>query len=73
MKAYQIAVIPGDGIGVDTIQEAVATLEVLCDVHGGLGLSFDWFPWGCSYYLEHGEMMPGDGLAIGDIGCRWIS
>jgi len=64
MKAYQIAVIPGDGIGVDTIQEAVATLEVLCDVHGGLGLSFDWFPWGCSYYLEHGEMMPGDGLAI---------
>ena len=64
MKAYRIAVIPGDGIGVDTIDEALATLDVLCQVHGGLSLAYDRFPWGCTYYLEHGEMMPADGLKI---------
>lgn len=64
MKAYRIAVIPGDGIGVDTIEEALATLDVLCQVHGGLSLAYDRFPWGCTYYLEHGEMMPADGLKI---------
>ncbi|MHB1319679.1 MAG: isocitrate/isopropylmalate family dehydrogenase, partial [Anaerolineae bacterium] len=64
MKAYRIAVIPGDGIGVDTIDEALATLDVLCQVHGGLSLTYDRFPWGCTYYLEHGEMMPADGLKI---------
>ncbi|MGM9949787.1 MAG: tartrate dehydrogenase, partial [Lysinibacillus sp.] len=27
---------------------------------------FEWthFPWGCDYYLEHGEMMPKDGIEI---------
>jgi tartrate dehydrogenase/decarboxylase/D-malate dehydrogenase len=25
-------------------------------------LSFTRFPWGCEYYLEHGRMMPEDGL-----------
>lgn len=62
MDKYRIAVIPGDGIGVDTINEAQATLDVLCEVHGGLTLSYDRFPWGCSYYLQNGEMMPADGL-----------
>lgn len=64
MERYRIAVIPGDGIGIDTIREAVATLETLCQVHGGLELVYDHYPWGCTYYLEHGEMMPKDGLKI---------
>ena len=46
MKAYRIAVIPGDGIGVDTIEEALATLEVLCQVHGGLSFSLRSFSLG---------------------------
>jgi tartrate dehydrogenase/decarboxylase/D-malate dehydrogenase len=33
-------------------------------VHGGLKFEFVEFPWGCRYYLEHGRMMPEDGLAI---------
>jgi tartrate dehydrogenase/decarboxylase/D-malate dehydrogenase len=64
MKAYRIAVIPGDGIGVDTIDEALATLDVLCQMHDGIALTFDRFPWGCTWYLQHGEMMPADGLSI---------
>ena len=67
MDKYRIAVIPGDGIGVDTIDQAQATLDVLSEVHGGLALSYDRFPWGCSYYLQNGEMMPADGLqTLGD-------
>lgn len=64
MKDYRIAVIPGDGVGIETIREAVATLQVASDLHGGFRLQFDHYPWGCTYYLEHGEMMPADGLAI---------
>ncbi len=64
MRCYDIAVVPGDGIGVDTVGEAVACLRVVAQVHGGLGFRFDHYPWSCSYYLEHGEMMPPDGLDI---------
>jgi len=64
MKAYRIATVPGDGIGVDTVGEAVKTLQTVADVHDGFKLSFDDYPWSCEYYLKHGEMMPSDGLRI---------
>jgi tartrate dehydrogenase/decarboxylase/D-malate dehydrogenase len=64
VKQYRIAVIPGDGIGIDTIAEAVATLRAACDLHGGLCLEFDEYPWSCAYYLREGKMMPPDGLRI---------
>lgn len=64
MRRYAIASIPGDGIGVDTIREAIATLQTVSAVHGGVDFSFDEFPWSCQYYLEHGQMMPEDGLSI---------
>lgn len=64
MRAFRIAVIPGDGIGIDTIHEAVEALRTVADVHGGIQLSFDHYPWGCAYYLQHGEMMPSDALRI---------
>lgn len=62
MKSYQVAVIPGDGIGVDVINAAWQVL-----VHSAAKFDFslggEWFPWSCEYYLEHGEMMPKDGIA----------
>lgn len=64
MQHFRIATIPGDGIGVDTVEEAVATLHVASKVHGGFRLTFERYPWGCSYYLAHGEMMPADALPI---------
>ena len=36
MDQLRIATIPGDGIGVDTINEAVDTLHTVAEVHGGL-------------------------------------
>ena len=64
MNSYRIATIPGDGIGVDTVEEAVQALRTVCEVHGGIELNFEYYPWGCTYYLQHGEMMPKDGLRI---------
>lgn len=61
MRTYHLAVIPGDGIGKEVVPAALnvlKTLEKIDDVR------FEWttFPWSCEYYLEHGKMMPDDGL-----------
>ncbi|MHB9032924.1 MAG: tartrate dehydrogenase [Anaerolineae bacterium] len=64
MVTYHIALIPGDGIGIDTIDQAVQTLAVASELHGGLTLSYQHYPWGCDYYLKNGSMMPADGLKI---------
>ncbi len=58
---YKIALIPGDGIGKEVIPEGVRVLEAL-SVAYGFGVQFTEFPYSCSYYLQHGEMMPADGL-----------
>ncbi|GAX90115.1 tartrate dehydrogenase [Effusibacillus lacus] len=64
MKKFEIAVIPGDGIGKEVVPAALDVLQTVADVHGGI--QFDWteFPWNCDYYLEHGKMMPDNGLEI---------
>ena len=58
----RIAVIGGDGIGPEVVEAGVRVLEVATEVDGSSPLSFTRFPWGCEYYLEHGRMMPEDGL-----------
>ncbi len=61
MKRYQIAVIPGDGIGKEVVPEGLRVLEA-AGAKYGLKLSWDSFPWSCEYYAKHGRMMPEDGL-----------
>jgi tartrate dehydrogenase/decarboxylase / D-malate dehydrogenase len=58
--ANRIAVIGGDGIGPEVIEAGIRVLESAVD--GSPPLSFTRFPWGCEYFLEHGQMMPEDGL-----------
>lgn len=64
MQRYRIAVIAGDGIGIETIDQAIIALETVSRVHGGFSFEFVPYPWGCNYYLQHGIMMPEDGLRI---------
>ena len=64
MEHFSIALIPGDGIGVDVIKEGRKVLDTVCDLHGGLSISYTEFDWSCEYYLKHGKMMPDDGLDI---------
>ena len=62
MKTYQIAVIPGDGIGPEVLAEGIKVLERAAERSGAFRFRFTYFPWGCEYYLEHGRMMDADGM-----------
>ena len=62
MQHYQIAVIAGDGIGQDVISEGITTLDLLGELTSSYRFAYREFPWSCRYYLEHGSMMPEDGL-----------
>ncbi len=59
--AYQIALIPGDGIGKEVVPEGIRTLDVLAAKYG-FHVSYASFPYSCQYYIEHGIMMPPDAL-----------
>ncbi len=54
----RIALIPGDGIGSEVMDSARAVLEEL-----DVSFTYTAFDWSCRRYLEHGAMMPTDGLA----------
>jgi tartrate dehydrogenase/decarboxylase/D-malate dehydrogenase len=60
-KEYKIALIPGDGIGQEVVPEGVRVLEDMARRHG-FAVTFESFPYGCTYYLKHGMMMSEDGL-----------
>ena len=62
MDVYKIAVIAGDGIGPEVINEGVKVLKKVAGIAGDFSFEFTYFPWGCEYYLEHGKMLPEDGL-----------
>lgn len=64
MREYQLAVLPGDGIGPEVIAESVQTLTTLADMHGGFRFNIQQFDWGTERYLREGALMPADGLAI---------
>lgn len=58
---HRIAVIPGDGIGLEVVPEALQVLEYV----GSLwDFECEWsaFEWGCEYFNRTGRMMPDDGL-----------
>lgn len=60
--AQSVAVIGGDGIGPEVTGAGVRVLEAAQAAYPGLNLDFTDLPWGCEHYLEHGLMMPEDGL-----------
>ncbi|MFD1848882.1 tartrate dehydrogenase [Oceanobacillus bengalensis] len=62
MKTLKIATIPGDGIGTEVVPAAIEVLKTVSEIHGGLSFAFTDFPYSCEYYLEHGVMMPDEGL-----------
>ncbi|MBI5876539.1 MAG: tartrate dehydrogenase [Chloroflexi bacterium] len=64
MRDYQIALIPGDGIGEEVAPEGARVLDAAAELTGDFKLHYEQFPWGCNYYLKHGRMMAADGLDI---------
>ncbi len=57
--SYKIAVIPGDGIGIEVMEEGLRVLDAAAS-RFNLDLKFDEFDWGSDYYLRNGRMMPVD-------------
>jgi tartrate dehydrogenase/decarboxylase/D-malate dehydrogenase len=62
MNSYDIAVIPGDGIGREVMPEALRVLECAAALFG-FGLRTRPFDWSCETFRETGRMMPEDGIA----------
>ncbi len=62
MPRVRVAVIPGDGIGKEVIDEGIKIMETISDCTGEVNFDFERFPYGCEYYLENGEMMPKNAL-----------
>ena len=61
MPTYNIAVIPGDGIGKEVVPEGIRVLEA---VGGRFDIDFKWdtFAWNCENFIRTGRMMPADGI-----------
>ena len=61
----KVAIIPGDGIGIEVIEGAIKVLKksekFLSDV---TLFDFHYFDWGTDYYLKNDEMMPENALDV---------
>src|SRR3954453_20583842 len=61
MKTYRIALYPGDGIGPDVTDSAVAVLTAAV-ARTGVRLDFERFDWGMTHFDRHGRVAPDDFL-----------
>jgi 3-isopropylmalate dehydrogenase len=61
VRALRIAVVPGDGIGVDVTAEAVKVLRAAAGASGA-DLKMTSYDWGADRYLKTGVSLPGDAL-----------
>jgi tartrate dehydrogenase/decarboxylase/D-malate dehydrogenase len=59
--AYNIALVPGDGIGKEVVPEAVRVMDILSQQYG-FEMAYTDFPYSCEFYLNTGTMMPEDGI-----------
>jgi tartrate dehydrogenase/decarboxylase/D-malate dehydrogenase len=59
----RIAAIPGDGIGVEVLPAAVDVIDAALSVSGER-IEWTWLDWGCTYFVDNGQMMPSDGLVV---------
>jgi tartrate dehydrogenase/decarboxylase / D-malate dehydrogenase len=61
MSAFNVAVIAGDGIGPEVIDQAIRVAEATLK-NGEGRINWTRLPWSCGYYKQHGRMMPADGF-----------
>jgi tartrate dehydrogenase/decarboxylase/D-malate dehydrogenase len=62
MAVFRIAVIGGDGIGPEVIDQAIRVADA-ARRHDNAALEWNRLPWNTAYYKQHGRMMPVDGWA----------
>ena len=60
---YDIAAIPGDGIGADVTSAAIEVLRALEQRHPDIAFAVREYDWGSARYQQTGRFMPEDGVA----------
>ncbi|MDP4034069.1 MAG: isocitrate/isopropylmalate family dehydrogenase, partial [Pseudorhodobacter sp.] len=60
-RTYNIAAIPGDGIGVEVIEAGLQVLQALAARSSAFALNITSFDWGSDRYKRTGALMPADG------------
>jgi tartrate dehydrogenase/decarboxylase / D-malate dehydrogenase len=77
VKTFDIALLPGDGIGHEVLVEAIRGLHAVEQRLGNFHLQFTEFPWASDYYFDHGKVVPDnfldqlrvfDGIFLGAFG-----
>jgi tartrate dehydrogenase/decarboxylase/D-malate dehydrogenase len=61
MNNYNIAVIPGDGIGKEVVPEGLRVLNAISS-RFNINFTYNHFDWSCEFYKKTGQMMPDDGI-----------
>lgn len=62
MASFRIAVIGGDGIGPEVIEQAVRVVDRAVDRHDKADITWNRLPWSSAHYKQHGRIMPTDGF-----------
>jgi tartrate dehydrogenase/decarboxylase/D-malate dehydrogenase len=63
MQTYQIAVLPGDGIGEEVTAQAVRVLQAVA-AHHGFNATLTEFPWGAAHWERTDRYVPDDFLNV---------
>jgi 3-isopropylmalate dehydrogenase len=63
VATLRVAVVPGDGIGVEVIAEAVKALDAVAKA-SGKRVAATTFDWGAQRYLDTGVTLPADALPM---------
>src|SRR5438094_453008 len=58
----RIAVIAGDGVGIEVTREALKAVDAAAEL-SGRRLEFEMLPWGADHFLNTGVTIPQDGYA----------
>ena len=60
-RTHRIAVLPGDGIGKETVPESLKVLDAAAR-RFGFDLDLTHYDWSCETFKETGKFMPDDGM-----------
>jgi 3-isopropylmalate dehydrogenase len=61
-NVFGIAVMPGDGIGIEVMEAAQTVLDAV-EARFNLGFRFETIPGGAHFYKETGKVLPTDGIS----------
>jgi tartrate dehydrogenase/decarboxylase/D-malate dehydrogenase len=64
MPALRVAVIGGDGIGPEVIDQAIQVVDAALRFESGKSVEWNRLPWSSAFYRKTGAMMPPDGWEV---------